>query len=97
MEKRIYPEPIESIASPEPFARRSFTDAREAVAALRKLYDRNTAFLRNSFHELAEGGETQRRFRAFYPEVGSRQRPIRRSTPVWPMGTCRPRATTRRR
>ena len=70
MEKRIYPEPIESIACPEPFARRSFTDAREAVAALRKLYDRNTAFLRDSFHELAEGGETQRRFRAFYPEVG---------------------------
>ena len=70
MEKQIYPEPIESIACPEPFARRSFTDAREAVAALRKLYDRNTAFLRNSFHELAEGGETQRRFRAFYPEVG---------------------------
>ncbi len=70
MEKQIYPEPIESIACPEPFARRSFTDAREAVAALRKLYDRNTAFLRDSFHELAEGGETQRRFRAFYPEVG---------------------------
>jgi AMP nucleosidase len=70
MEKRIFPEPIESIASPEPFARRSFTDAREAVAALGKLYDRNTAFLRDSFRELAEGGETQRRFRAFYPEVG---------------------------
>jgi AMP nucleosidase len=70
MEKRIFPQPIESIASPEPFARRSFTDAREAVAALGKLYNRNTAFLRDSFQELAEGGETQRRFRAFYPEVG---------------------------
>jgi AMP nucleosidase len=70
MEKRIYPVPIESIVSPEPFARRSFTDARAAVAALAKLYDRNTAFLRDSFQEVAEGGDTQRRFRAFYPEVG---------------------------
>ena len=34
MEKRIYPQPIESISSPEPYARRSFTDAREAVEAL---------------------------------------------------------------
>ncbi len=70
MEKRIYPQPIETIASPGPFARRSFTDAREAVAALRKLYERNTAFLRDSFQQLAEGGASERRFRAFYPEVG---------------------------
>ena len=69
MEKRIYPEPIESIASPEPFARQSFTDAHEAVAALRALYERNTAFLRDSFKKLAEGGENQRRYRAFYPEI----------------------------
>ena len=69
MEKRIYPEPIESVASPEPFARQSFTDAHEAVAALRALYERNTAFLRDSFKKLAEGGENQRRFRAFYPEI----------------------------
>ena len=34
MEKRIYPTPIESIASPEPFARQSFDDALEAVADL---------------------------------------------------------------
>jgi AMP nucleosidase len=69
MEKRIYPEPIESVASPEPFARQSFTDAREAVAALRLLYERNTAFLRDSFQKLAKGGENHRRFRAFYPEI----------------------------
>jgi AMP nucleosidase len=69
MEKRIYPEPIESVASPEPFARQSFTDASEAVAALKMLYERNTAFLRDSFQKLAEGGESQRRFRTFYPEV----------------------------
>src|SRR5690554_5623347 len=29
MEKRIYPEPIESVVSPEPFGRKSFTDAAE--------------------------------------------------------------------
>jgi AMP nucleosidase len=69
MEKRIYPEPIESVASPEPFARQSFTDAREAVAALKGLYERNTAFLRESFQKLAKGIENQRRFRAFYPEI----------------------------
>jgi AMP nucleosidase len=69
MEKRIYPEPIESVASPEPFARQSFTDATEAVAMLRVLYERNTAFLRDSFKKLAEGDHSPQRFRAFYPEV----------------------------
>lgn len=69
MEKRIYPEPIESIASPEPFARESFTDATEAVAALKVLYERNTAFLRDSFRKLAEGGDNHKRYRAFYPEI----------------------------
>ena len=34
MEKRIYPGPIETVVTPEPFARQSFTDAGEAVAAL---------------------------------------------------------------
>ena len=34
MEKRIYPQTIDSVASPEPFLRQSFTDAREAVEAL---------------------------------------------------------------
>jgi AMP nucleosidase len=69
MEKRIYPKPIESVSSPEPFARKSFTDAREAVAALKMLYDRNTAFLRDAFAKVAEGVEGERRYRAFYPEV----------------------------
>ena len=35
MEKRIYPEPIESVVSPEPYERRSFTDAEDAVEALK--------------------------------------------------------------
>ena len=70
MEKRIYPEPIGSTASPEPFASQSFTEARKAVAALRTLYDRNTQFLRDAFSALAEGGGADRRYRAFYPEIG---------------------------
>ena len=70
MEKRIYPTPIKAIESPEPFTRRSFTDAAEAVEALKALYSRNTQFLRDSFLKVAEGGGDDRRFRAFYPEVG---------------------------
>jgi AMP nucleosidase len=70
MEKRIYPQAIESVASPEPFARQSFTDPAEAVKALQGLYRRNTEFLRASFAELAKGVESDRRYRAYYPEVG---------------------------
>ncbi len=70
MEKRIYPTPIESIAYPEPYARKSFTDAREAVAALMALYERNTAFLRDSFNALGTGVQEHKRYRAFYPEIG---------------------------
>ncbi|MRX33370.1 AMP nucleosidase [Aminobacter sp. MDW-2] len=70
MEKRIYPQPIESISSPLPFPRQSFTDADKAVAALQALYERNTAFLRDAFASLAAGADTNVRFRACYPEVG---------------------------
>jgi AMP nucleosidase len=70
MEKRIYPQPIESVSTPEPYTRQSFTDAREAVDALKALYDRNTSFLRDSFDKLGTGVDQQRRYRAFYPEVG---------------------------
>ena len=60
----------QTIVTPPPYPRKSFTDPAEAVEALKELYDRNTAFLRNSFVELAEGGEDHARYRAFYPEVG---------------------------
>jgi AMP nucleosidase len=70
MQKRIYPEAIDTIARPEPVLRQSFTDAKEAVAALQKLYRRNTKFLRDSFSALGHGGATDTRYRAFYPEVG---------------------------
>ena len=69
MENHGHPQAIDSIATPEPFARQSFDDARKAVAALRSLYARNTLFLRESFAALAAGGDVNRRYRAFYPEI----------------------------
>ncbi|MFD9898042.1 AMP nucleosidase [Mesorhizobium sp. UC74_2] len=69
MEKRIYPQAIETVVMPEPYARQSFDDAGKAVAALRALYERNTKFLRDSFSALAAGGDNDKRYRAFYPEV----------------------------
>ncbi|CAN7440069.1 AMP nucleosidase [Mesorhizobium amorphae] len=55
---------------PELFGKRSFDDAKKAVAALQALYDRNTKFLRDSFTALAAGGDNNKRYRAFYPEIG---------------------------
>jgi len=69
MDKRIFPQPIESIVYPDAYSRRSFTDAAEAVAELKALYERNTAFLRDAFEKLAAGGPVAR-YRAFYPEIG---------------------------
>ncbi|MBE0693439.1 MAG: AMP nucleosidase [Aquamicrobium sp.] len=70
MEKRIRHGAIETVSTPEPYARQSFTDAGEAVEALKALYERNTAFLRASFAALADGVDRQQRYRAFYPEIG---------------------------
>ena len=70
MEKRIYPQAIETVERPDPYIRQSFTDAKAAVKALQVLYERNTEFLRASFNGLAEGGPVDRRYRAFYPEIG---------------------------
>ncbi len=70
MEKRIYPEPIESVVSPEPYKRQSFTTAEEAVEALKQLYSRNTQFLRDSFEALGDGADPSKSYRAYYPEVG---------------------------
>ncbi|WP_127524393.1 AMP nucleosidase [Mesorhizobium sp. Z1-4] len=69
MDKRIYPQPIESVATPEPYGQRSFTDAAEAVAALRALYDRNTTFLRDSFNSISADEPPTTRYRAHYPEI----------------------------
>lgn len=70
MEKRIYPTAIETVESPEPWPRRNFTDAQAAVDALKALYQRNTKFLRDSFASLGDTGLNDRRYRAFYPEIG---------------------------
>ena len=69
MKNRSYPQAIDSIATPEPFVRLSFDDARKAVTTLQTLYARNTRFLRDSFATLAAGGDGNRRYRAFYPEI----------------------------
>lgn len=69
MENRSFPQAIAEIATPEPFVRQSFDDPHQAVATLRALYDRNTAFLRDAFSSLAVGGDSNTRYRAFYPEI----------------------------
>src|SRR5262245_14630384 len=70
MEHRIFHKPISTVVTPEAFPRQSFTDPAKAVEALKRLYDRNTAFLRDSFLQLAKRGQDNVRFRAYYPEVG---------------------------
>jgi len=69
MDKPIFPQPIDSVVYPDPYPRETFTDAQAAVDALKALYERNTAFLRDAFQTLTGGGETTSRFRAFYPEI----------------------------
>ena len=58
-----------TFVTPEPFAPQTFTDPKEAGAALNALYERNTAFLINSFTELAKGAPIAGRYRASYPQV----------------------------
>ena len=69
MDKRIYRYTPQSVLSPEPIPRRSFTDPVAAVEALNQIYERNTAFLRDAFVSLAGPEQGNRRFRAYYPEI----------------------------
>ncbi|GHC69198.1 AMP nucleosidase [Limoniibacter endophyticus] len=69
MEKRIYPQAIERIVSPKPIEPKTFADATDAVRALAEIYERNTAFLRDAFDQVATGKVEECRFRAFYPQV----------------------------
>ena len=56
--------------SPAPQAPLVFDSADKAVACLEDLYERNTAFLREAFKQLADGGAPPtQRVRAFYPQV----------------------------
>ena len=68
MSNRISLSPLE-ISSPSPFQPRSFTDPAKAVDALTELYERNTAFLIDSFTKLGQGAPITSRYRAFYPQV----------------------------
>ena len=54
---------------PPVFAPQSFTNAAEAVRAVRALYDRNTAWLRDRFAALGRGETVTGRARAFYPQI----------------------------
>ncbi|AWK86394.1 AMP nucleosidase [Azospirillum thermophilum] len=47
----------------------SFTDAREALACVRALYERNTAFLRHRFSAFTRGEDLDGRVHAHYPYV----------------------------
>ena len=69
MKKLIFSAAIYSAAPPEPYQPTGFTAAEAAVAALMALYERNTSSLRESFAALARSGDSNKRYRAFYPEV----------------------------
>ncbi len=69
MSNRISPFSPLDISSPSPFQPQSFDDPAKAVDALTELYDRNTAFLIDSFSKLAKGVPITARYRAFYPQV----------------------------
>ncbi|WP_118132420.1 AMP nucleosidase [Oceanicella sp. SM1341] len=58
-----------ALLTPEPPEARAFTDAAEAVAALRALYDQATGFLRSHFAGVMETGRVEGRYRAYYPEI----------------------------
>ncbi len=57
------------IQTPEPRPREQFTDAADAVARLRELYDEATDFLVTHFLTLTDGSQPRARYRAFYPEL----------------------------
>lgn len=46
-----------------------FTDAKAALACVRDIYDRNTAYLRDRFAAYTQGEEEGGRNRAYYPYV----------------------------
>ncbi len=69
MNNRISPEPFKTLTTPEPLGDEAFTDAKAAIARIRLLYERNTAFLRDAFSKAATGDEPDSRYRAYYPEI----------------------------
>jgi AMP nucleosidase len=59
----------QNILSPPPVAAERFTDAIAAVARLEEIYERNAAFLRESFESYLRGEPPAMRVRATYPFV----------------------------
>jgi len=59
----------EMIQTPDVPAPADFTDAREAVVCLRKLYDLATGYLAQGFANVISGHRPESRIRAFYPEI----------------------------
>jgi AMP nucleosidase len=57
------------VIAPEPEADAIFADAAEAVAELRRRYDRSTEFLRARFAQVMAGAAPEGRYRAYYPGV----------------------------
>ncbi|MDP3315804.1 MAG: AMP nucleosidase [Devosia sp.] len=55
--------------TPEPLAKKAFTDPVEAWAYLSEIYRRNTGFIRDQLLSLTKGHVPKGRVRAFYPEV----------------------------
>ncbi|MEN3396138.1 AMP nucleosidase [Brucella melitensis] len=69
MTQRIEHPFLTDIKTPPLMEPEVFSDAQAAVAALCKLYERNTAFLRSAFEKVARGEIAPQRYRAFYPEI----------------------------
>jgi len=57
------------LITPEPAPPQSCATAREAVDALRALYDEATTFLRERFEAVMAGAPVEGRYRAYYPEI----------------------------
>ena len=70
MDTRIEQNTPSDLITPPSVPEASFSDAKQAVAALEALYRRNTTFLREQFFAIGKGAKFEnKRYRAFYPQV----------------------------
>ncbi|WP_136658617.1 AMP nucleosidase [Nitratireductor sp. XY-223] len=70
MDTRISQKNKSAVVTPPAINPESFSSAKEAVAALQAIYQRNTAFLRDHFQSFGSGDAVEgARYRAFYPQV----------------------------
>jgi AMP nucleosidase len=65
--------------APKTFKPRKFKDAKEAVAAIREIYDANTAYLRASFDDFGKGQIPAKRVHACYPYIQFATKTARRA------------------